>query len=106
MARPGYSITIEITELLHDQFPELDNRAVEHLGQGATPIVEFTPGRRFDFGRLARDLKRHHGRAVYVYPRRGGLRWVELVDAHEIAMAAQVMGGLARDLQERKRAKA
>ncbi|RLV10214.1 hypothetical protein CTZ27_03035 [Streptomyces griseocarneus] len=105
MTRPGYRITIEISGHVQEQVPELDAQAIAGLdAQEVVPVVEFEPRRRLGFRSLARDLGRHRGQVVYIYPGRGGRRWVELRDAQDIAAVATTADELAKDAQDRKTA--
>ncbi|MFJ2244872.1 hypothetical protein [Streptomyces sp. NPDC087862] len=103
--RPGYNLSIEITYLLGERFPEV-SEAVEGLDQPVTYIVEFQPGCRLAFGRLARDLRGKRGSVLYVYPRQHGKRWVELVDAREVAALAKAMDDVVQDDRLRRVVKA
>ncbi|MFD5050451.1 hypothetical protein [Streptomyces tendae] len=104
--RPGYNYSIEITDLLAEQFPELNAKTLKKLDQAATPIIEFAPGRTISFRRLTRDLRGHKGKAVTVYPRKNGKRWVELVDAADIAALARTLDDVVEDARVRKAVKA
>ncbi|MER5441144.1 hypothetical protein [Streptomyces sp. NPDC002790] len=104
--RPGYNYTIEITDLLAGRIPELNAKILKKLDQPTTPIIEFAPGRTISFRRLTRDLRGIKGQAVTVYPRKNGKRWVELVDAADIAALARNLDDLVEDARVRKAVKA
>lgn len=103
--RPGYNFSIEITYLLGERFPEV-SQAVEDLDQPVTYVIEFQPGRRLGFDRLARDLRGKKGSVLYVYPRKNGKRWVELVEAREVATIARAMDDVVQDAHLRRAVKA
>ncbi|MFH8346769.1 hypothetical protein [Streptomyces sp. NPDC018045] len=84
----------------------MDDQELAGLDQAATAVVRFRPGRRVSFGQLAADLREKRGQAVYVYPRKRGQRWVELVEARRVASLAQDLEDLLQDCRLRRAVKA